>query len=169
MDLINEAIEIYKNSYLLLIMNIFYNYIDYFLCILYLGWYLLYIIVNQKLKEFANENYINYYLIFYSFYKIHSFVKQKQNIRRDIIFSTLFIVFISLDFINKNTIHPIQYWILYNLAFSIFIFTYGTLYMFIKSDFQNYNNSYNNSYNSSYNSSDDNYIELISEIISDTV
>ncbi len=158
MNLITEAKEFYKDSYLLLIMNIFYNYIHYFLCILYLCWYIFYIIVNQNLKEFANENYINYYLIFYSFYKIHSFVKQKQNINRDIIFSTLFLAFISLDFINKNTIHPIQYWILYNLVFSIFIFTYGTLYMIIKSDFSKYNINDN-----------DYYIEFTADIISETV
>jgi hypothetical protein len=109
------------------------------------------------LKEFANENYINYYLIFYSFYKIHSFVKQRQDINRDIIFSTLFLAFISLDLVNKNTIHPIQYWILYNLAFCIFIFIYGTLYMFIKSDFEK------------YNINDDDYIEFTADIISETV
>jgi hypothetical protein len=68
MGLINEAKEFYKDSYLLLIMNIFYNYIHYFLSILYLCWYplhIIYLLVNKKhslLKEFANENYINYYL-----------------------------------------------------------------------------------------------------------
>ena len=164
MGLINEAKEFYKDSYLLLIMNIFYNYIHYFLSIIYLCWHIIhiiYLIVNKKnslLKEFANENYINYYLIFYSFYKIHSFVKKRQNLSLDIIFSALFLAFIGLDFINKNTIHPIQYWILYNLEFSIFIFIYGTLYMIIKSDFDTYKNV-----------NVDDRLELIADIISETV
>ena len=163
MNFITEAKEFYKDSYLLLIMNIFYNYIHYFLCILYLCWYLLHIIINQNLKEFANENYINYYLIFYSFYKMHSFVKQRQNINRDIIFSILFLAFISLDLVNKNTIHPIQYLILYNLVFSIFIFTYGTLYLIIKSDFEKYDFDTDNK--TAYDDRISNIADIISEVV----
>jgi hypothetical protein len=136
MGLINEAKEFYKDSYLLIIMNITY-YIHYFLCLLYLCWYPYYIISN--IKEFANENYINYYLIFYSFYTINAFVKEKKNINYDIIFSILFLGFIFMDIINKNTIHSIQYWILYNILISIFIFVYGTLYLIFKLDFDRYN------------------------------
>ncbi len=157
MDLIDEAKDFYKNSWLLLIVNITYKYIDYFLCLLYLIWYPFNIIFNEELKTFANENYINYYLILYGFYKMHSFVKQKKNIYQDITMSIILLIFYILDIINNNTIHTIQYWILYNLLFSVFIFVYGTMYLIVKLDFDKYNYS------------NEDYIEFTAEICSETV
>ncbi len=163
MEIINEAKEFYKNSWLLIIMDITYNYIHYFLCLLYLIWYPYNIIVNEDLKTFANENYINYYLILYAFYKIHTFVKQKKNIFYDIIITIILLGFFTLDMINKNTIHNIQYWILYNLLICIFIFIYGTFYMIIRSDFDRI------IIDKIIIDDRDMFVEYVSDIISDVV
>ena len=72
MNLIKDTVDLYKNSYLLTIMNITYHYYNYLLCLIYLFWYL-YNIIN--IHKFTNENYVNNYLIFYSFYKINTFIK----------------------------------------------------------------------------------------------
>ena len=129
MELIKDATNFYKGKYLMIILDITYNYINYFLCLIYLCWYS-YIISNTSI----NNNYINYYLIFYSFYKINSFFKQNKYIINDIIISIIYIGFFYLDLINNNTIYNIQYWICYNLLINAFIFIYGTLYLIIKSD-----------------------------------
>ena len=100
------------------------------------------IIINDNLKEFANENYSNYVLIFYSFYKMYSIIKLNSNYIRDFIITIIFLCFIFVDIINKNNLHYIHYWILYNQLISMFLFTYGTLYMIFSYDFGiNYTNN----------------------------
>ncbi len=149
MNLIKDTVDLYKNSYLLTIMNITYHYYNYLLCLIYLFWYL-YNIIN--IHKFTNENYVNNYLIFYSFYKINYFVKNMcYNITQlglqfkthythiiiDIMFSIIYICIFIFDFKNNNNIYTIQYWIFYSILINVFIFTYGTLYLIIKMDFHN--------------------------------
>lgn len=133
MNLIKDTIDFYKGSYLMIIMNITYNYTNCFLYLIYLCWYIYYITINSN---------INYYLILYSFVKINSFFKINsfvKNIIIDIIFSIIYIGVFIFDLENNNNIHTIQYLILYNLLINVFIFIYGTLYLVIKYDFYNYN------------------------------
>ena len=149
MNLIKDTMDLYKNSYLLTIMNITYHNYNYLLCLIYLFWYLYNI---SNIHKFTNENYVNNYLIFYSFYKINYFVKNMcYNITQlgvqfktyythiiiDIMFSIIYIGIFIFDFKNNNNIYIIQYWIFYSILINVFIFIYGTLYLIIKMDFRN--------------------------------
>ncbi len=159
MILIDEANEFYKNSYILNISNIFYNYINYVLCIVYICWFPINIIINNNLTEFANENYINYYLIFYAFNKMYLILKNNKYIIYDIISSIIFLLIIGYDIINHNNIHQIQYWIFYNLLFSICIFVNGTMYLIFSLDFHSLDNYFDKEI----------YLENIADITSDNV
>ncbi len=157
MDLIDEAKGFYKNGYLLMILNIFYNYVNYFLCILYICWFPIHIIINNNLTQFANENYINYYLILYAFYRMYLMtINFKYNINKNIIASIIFVIIISYDINNNNNIHKIQYWIFYNLMITLIFFVYGTIYLI-------FNLEINNTFDKEL------YIEYTADIISDTV
>ena len=137
MSIIEESKIFYKShTDFMLLLKIFYYYITYVLCILYLVWFPVYIIKNNNLIEFANENYINYFLNIFAIHKLYSMVY--NNYIREILFDIIFLLFIIYDIINQNTIHSIQKLILYSVLMSILIFTYGTLYMIIKSDFHKY-------------------------------
>lgn len=162
MDLIDEIENFYKDGLLLLIVNVFYKYITYCLCVIYLIWFLMNIIINDNLKEIANENYSNYVLIFYSFYKMYSIIKSNSNYIRDFIITIIFLCVIFVDIINKNNLHYIHYWILYNQLISIFLFTYGTLYMIFSYDFGNNNQIDNNINNKHYN-----YVDFVADICSE--
>jgi glycerol uptake facilitator-like aquaporin len=154
MDLMNELDIFYKNSIILDIVNIFYKYITYCLCVIYLIWFFINIILNNNLKEIVNENYSNCMLIFYSFYKIFSMIKLKSNYITDIIVTFILLFCIFTDITNEYNLYYIHYWIFYSLLISIGIFIYGTMYIIFSSDFIQYNY-------------DD--IEFIAEICSETV
>jgi hypothetical protein len=158
MELIDEAIIFYKNSYLLIILNILYNYINYFLCISYILWFPIYIIINNNLFEFENENYINYYLILYSFYRMYLMGYKKNNSIKELITSIIYIIIITFDIKNNNIIHQIQYWIFYNLIISLGIFVYGTIYMIFNLEINKY-----------YIDDREAFIEYSADIISDAV
>jgi hypothetical protein len=140
MELFDEATYFYKNSYLITILNILYNYINYFLCILYICCVPIYIIINNNLFEFANENHINYYLILYAFYRIYTmtYYVKSNNIKKDIIASIIYIIIISYDINNNHIIHQIQYWIFHNLIILLAIFVYGTIYMIFNLEINKY-------------------------------
>lgn len=137
MNIIEEAIIFYKsNPTFLLVLKIFYYYITYVLCVIYLFWFPIYIIKNDNLHEFANENYINYFVNIFAIHKLYSMIN--SNYIREILFDIVFIICIIYDIINYNTIHHIQKCILYSVLISILIFVYGTMYMIFKSDFYRY-------------------------------
>jgi hypothetical protein len=139
MDIITDCDKFYKRHYYLtFLINIFYKYITYILCILYLIWFPIYIIKTKNLHEFSNENITNIALIIYSFYKIKSILINKYNFIIEIIFELLFLTSAIYDIINNNNLYHIEYCIICSLAISIFIFIYGTFYCLVKSDFYYY-------------------------------
>jgi hypothetical protein len=154
MDFMNELDIFYKNSIILDIVNIFYKYITYCLCVIYLIWFFINIILNNNLKEVVNENYSNCMLIFYSFYKMFSMIKLKSNCITDIIVTFILLFCIFTDITNEYNLYYIHYWIFYSLLISCGIFIYGTMYIIFSSDFIQYN---------------DNDFEFIAEICSETV
>ena len=160
MELIDEASIFYKNSYLLMILNILYNYINYFLCISYIFLFPIHIIINNNLFEFANENHINNYLILYAFYRIYTmtYYAKSNNIKKDIIASIIYMIIISYDINNNHIIHQIQYWIFHNLIISLAIFVYGTIYMIFNLEINKYDIE-----------NEEVVIEYIADIISETV
>jgi hypothetical protein len=141
MDIITDCKEFYnKHQTLIFIINIFYKYITYILCIIYLIWFPIYIIKSNNLHEFSNENICNIALIFYSFYKIQSILINKYNFAKEIIYETLFLITTIYDLVNNNHLYKIEYCIICSIYMSIFVFIYGTLYFIIRSDFDKYNN-----------------------------
>jgi hypothetical protein len=159
MNLIEEMEYFYKDDCIfILIVNIFYYYIIYLLCLAYLAWFPIYIIINNNLHEFANENYTNTILIFYAIYKIHSFFQTKRNYLKELFFESIFLLVILYDFINNNNLYYIQSLIMYSILCAISIFVYGTLYIMFKTDFHYYDNNNENI-----------YIEYIADICSENV
>ncbi len=158
MELFDEAKIFYEQSYLITVLNIFYNYINHILCILYICWFPIHIIINNNFKEFLTENFINFYLILYAFYRMHLMANKTNNITKNIIASIIYIIIISYDININNYIHKIQYYIFYNLMISCAIFVYGTIYMIFNLEINKYNID-----------DKETYIEFSAEIISDFV
>ncbi len=135
MDLMNEIDEFYKDSLLLVFVNIFYKYITYCLCVIYLIWFFINIIINNNLEELIHENYSNCILIFYAFYKMISMIKLKSKYIVDFSITFIIILFIFYDIINMYNIYYIHFLIFYSQLISIGIFIYGTFYMIVCYDF----------------------------------
>jgi hypothetical protein len=152
MELIDEINDFYKDCILLNIVNTFYKYITYCLCVIYLIWILINIIINNNLKEIIHDNYSNSYLIFYSFYKMFSAIKLKSNYKIDIIITFIMLFLIFNDIIAKYNLSYINFLIFYSQLFSIFIFVQGIFYMIVLSDF-------------SYNNKNEFITEIYSEIV----
>ncbi len=141
MEIIKDCCNFYKKNVIVLsITNIFYKYITYFLCILYLIWFPIYIIKINNLHEFTNENITNIALIFYSIYKINSILINRYNFITEISFESLFLICAIYDIINEKNLYKIEYCIICSLCIAIIVFVYGTLYFIVKSDFIKYNN-----------------------------
>ena len=139
MNIIRDIKTFYKTHYILTcFINIFYKYITYFLCVLYLIWFPIYIIKTNNLHSFSNENITNMALIIYSFYKINSILINKYNFTTEIIFESLFLISAIYDINNSNHIHHIEYCIMCSIFISVFILVYGTFYYIVKSDFTIY-------------------------------
>ncbi len=137
MELIDEMNTFYKNTLLIKVVNIFYNYITNCLCVIYLIWLFINIIINNNLKEIIHENYCNSYFIFYSFYKMFSIIK--KNYISDFIITLIMLSLIFYDIINEYNLSYIHFLIFYSQLFSIFIFIQGTFYMIVRTDFGNNN------------------------------
>ena len=123
MDIIEDCQKFYKKHYnLTFLINIFYKYITYILCILYLIWFPIYIIKMNNLHEFSNENITNIALIIYSFYKMNSFLINKYNFTTEFIFESVFLISAIYDIFNNNHLYHIEYCVMCSLGVSIFIF-----------------------------------------------
>jgi len=158
MNIITNIKNFYRKHYILTsVVNLFYKYITYFLCVLYLVWFPIYIIKTNNLHSFSNENITNIALIIYSFYKINSILINKYNFTTEIFFESLFLISAIYDITNSNHLYHIEYCIICSIFVAAFILLYGTFYYIIKSDFSIYDN----------NDENDLYLECISEIISD--
>lgn len=155
MNLLNDCYKFYEKNYILTFcIHIFYKYITYVLCVLYLFWFPIYIIKTNNLHNFSSENITNISLIFYSFYKIHSVLINKYNFTTEIIFEIIFLTCAIYDISNSNHLYHIEYCIVCSLGISAVIFVYGTFYCIVKGDF-----SYDREL----------YYDYVSEILSEIV